>query len=487
MNVLFVSSEAYPLIKTGGLADVSASLPRALLQMKQEVRLLLPAYQSLLEQVKNPRLIAQTYHYGQEIRVLETTLPGTRVKTWLVDCPLAFDRPGNPYVDQTGAPWPDNAFRFALFAQVAVDIALNRIGLNWPVDIVHCNDWQAGLVPALLSLHDQRPASVFTIHNLAYQGLFDKQVFFDLGLPGEFWTMHGVEFHDMFSFIKGGLSYADAISTVSPKYAKEIQTATYGYGLEHLLKFRADRLVGILNGIDTQVWNPGTDSYLVQRYNARTLTDKVNNKSALQQQLGLEVDTEIPMLGLISRLVEQKGLDMILQAIPTLIKVPLQLVFLGSGEPKYEQGLTELAQQYPKSIAAIIGYNEQLSHRIEAASDMYLMPSLFEPCGLNQLYSLRYGTIPIVTPVGGLYDSVVDHAAATPQAPANGFVMEDDSAEALIKTIRRAVTVYQHKSDWLALQRNGMKEDHAWTQSAREYIDLYESASTWLITKNQQI
>lgn len=479
MNTLFVSSEAYPLIKTGGLADVSASLPRALLQKKQDVRLLLPAYQSVLEQVKNAKLIAQTYHYGQAIRVLETTLPGTRVRTWLVDCPLAFDRPGNPYVDETGVPWPDNAFRFALFAQVAVDIALNRIGLNWPVDIVHCNDWQTGLVPALLSLLEQRPATVFTIHNLAYMGLFDKQQFFNLGLPQQLWSLHGVEFHDMFSFIKGGLSYADAISTVSPQYAKEIQTSEFGYGLEHLLEHRSERVVGILNGIDTQVWNPGTDPYILQRYNTRTLADKVHNKTALQQQLGLEMGEKIPMLGLISRLVEQKGLDIILSAMPELMKQKLQLVFLGSGEVKYEKGLSEFAKQYPKNISTTIGYSEQLSHRIEAASDMYLMPSLFEPCGLNQFYSLRYGTIPIVTPVGGLYDSVIDFTDPERKSIANGFVMRNKTDDELVITIHRAVKAFHNKAGWQKLQRNAMKEDYTWSSSAKAYIELYQAAVRW--------
>lgn len=477
MNCLFVTSEAYPLIKTGGLADVSGSLPRALLQLHQDVRILMPAYQSVMQQLERARVIGSTFHYDYHINILQARLPGTRVQVMLVDCPAAFERPGNPYVDDSGEPWADNAFRFAVFSQVAVDVALNRLAFDWPVDIVHCNDWQSGLVPALLSLFEQRPATLFTIHNLAYQGLFDKQAYIDLGLPAELWHMHGVEYHDLFSFIKGGLSYADCVSTVSPQYAIEIQSPELGYGLADLLKYRSDSLFGILNGIDTEVWNPGADNYLVHHYNRRSMSGKDLNKQGLQQHFGLTVDQGLPMIGMISRLVEQKGLDIILQAMPKLVELPLQWVFLGSGQVEYETGLVELSRQYPDRIAVTIGYDEQLSHRIEAASDCYLMPSMFEPCGLNQLYSLRYGTIPIVTRVGGLADSVIDYSSSKDNRfSATGFVMADFTAAALVKAVQRMLAAYQQDDLWKKIQQNAMSQDHSWKHSAASYVELYQRA-----------
>ncbi len=477
MNVLFVTSEVYPLIKTGGLADVSASLPRALLQQNQDVRILVPAYQSLLAKLDKVREIAQTQHYGYTVRILQTTLPSTRVKVLLVDCPALFDRPGNPYLDSTGVEWHDNALRFALLCQVAVDVALNRLAFDWAVDVVHCNDWQSALVPALLSRFEQRPATVFTIHNLAYQGLYPKQTFINLGLPAELWTMHGVEYHDYFSFIKGGLNYADRLNTVSPQYAAEIQTEQFGFGLQDLLLHRSSELSGILNGIDTEVWNPGRDTYLHQKYNTRSLDKKVLNKLALQKQFALTEDSEVPLIGLISRLVEQKGLDLILDSMPELLKMPLQLIFLGSGEALYQAELKKLALAHPDSVAVHIGYDEALSHQMEAACDLYLMPSLFEPCGLNQLYSLRYGTIPLVTAVGGLADSVV---SCTDESRANhtatGFVLKSASAASLVEAVGRALELYAQKDEWKQLQLNAMQQDFSWQASAQEYVRLYQQA-----------
>ena len=477
MNTLFASSEVYPLIKTGGLADVSGSLPRALAQNKQDVRLILPAYQSVLARLKTVKRVAQTRHYDHDVEILQSTLPGSRLKILLVSCPALFDRPGNPYLDETGKEWSDNALRFALFCQVVVDVAMNRLGLDWAVDVVHCNDWQTALVPALLQNFVQRPATVFTIHNLAYQGLYPKQTFIDLGLPGELWTHQGVEFHDNFSFIKGGLNFADRINTVSPQYALEVQTDEFGFGLEKLLQYRAGRLSGILNGIDTEVWNPATDAYLVQKYNRRSLSKKTVNKLALQQHYGLSEGSEIPMIGLVSRLVEQKGLDLILQAISGLIKLPLQWVFLGSGAAQYETELQALATAHPQSVAVTIGYDEQLAHQIEAACDLYLMPSLFEPCGLNQLYSLRYGTIPLVTKVGGLADSVIGFSQETSSdQTATGFDMAHKTAASLVETLRLALDVYRQKEVWSQLQLNAMQQDFSWKKSAADYIELYRLA-----------
>jgi starch synthase len=479
MNILFATSEAYPLIKTGGLADVSGSLPRAMLQLEQDIRIILPAYQSILDKLKTPEIIGQCHHYGYDIRLLKTILPDSKVIVYLVDCPAMFARPGNPYLNAIGEEWQDNALRFALFNQVIVDVALNRLAFDWPVDLVHCNDWQSGLTPALLDQFKKRPATVFTIHNLAYQGIYPKQSYFDLGLPDVLWNFQGLEFHDLFSFIKGGLNFADCINAVSPQYAKEIQTAHFGYGLQDLLQFRSDRLSGILNGIDTDEWNPGTDDYLVAKYNSQSLEKKRVNKADIQQKFGLSHDVSMPIFGLISRLVEQKGIDLILQALPELVKLPLQMVFLGSGQKYYELQLLKWSESYPDKIAVKIGYDEILSHQIEAGCDFFLMPSLFEPCGLNQFYSLRYGTIPVVTRVGGLADSVTDYTYPPEGSTANGFLMQEISSEELYSTIQRALAIYQQADQWKQLQLNAMSIDHSWKSSAMQYLELYKQAISY--------
>ena len=273
-KILYISSEAFPLIKTGGLADVAGSLPSALLKQSQGVRLLLPAYREVLNNMTKKKVIATTIYYNLSLNIIETRLPGSNVVVWLVDCPALFNRPGGPYSDQHGQAWDDNALRFAVFCHAAVDIALNNFQLNWQPDVVHCNDWQSGLVPALLSLHKKRPATIFTIHNLAYQGIFDQQTFYDLHLSGELWHMDGIEYHNQLSFMKGGLAYADKINAVSPHYAEEILLPEYGYGLDGLLRHRKKDLSGILNGIDDKHWNPGTDKYIEHKFNRRTLKIK---------------------------------------------------------------------------------------------------------------------------------------------------------------------------------------------------------------------
>lgn len=476
-KILYISSEAFPLIKTGGLGDVAGSLPRALQKNNQDVRLLLPAYREILDKVKKQKCIAEISHYDRTIRLLETVLPGTTVKTWLVDCPEAFDRAGNPYLDKDNKPWADNAFRFALFAQVAVDIALDRCELNWQPDLIHCNDWQSALVPALLKTHAQRPATLFTIHNLAYQGLFSSETFDELKLPAELWGIDGLEFHDQLSFIKGGLIFADRISTVSPTYAVEIQHKKFGCGLDGLLAHRKSHLSGITNGIDTDVWNPGTDKHLIQNYNRRNLSGKANNKSQLQRQMKIPVNKKIPVLGMVSRLVEQKGLDSILSAMKDLLSLPLQIVILGSGQEKYETELLKWSEKHPEKLSVTVGYDENLSHQIEAGADMFLMPSIFEPCGLNQLYSLRYATLPVASHVGGLADTVVDTNESTIEdETANGFIVEDDTADALTETIKKALSYYENQTIWKQLQQNAMLPDRSWQSSAELYIELYEQA-----------
>jgi len=477
LRILFASSEARPLIKTGGLGDVAGSLPRALLDLHLDVRLIIPAYATAVGQLGDTKIIAQFSEGADTVTLREGLLPNSPLKVWLVDAPGYFDRPGNPYLDSNGQPWADNAERFALFSRIVTRLALNQAGLNWAPDIVHCNDWQTGLVPALLELSAQRPATVFTIHNLAYQGLFPAHNLQQLGLPASWWSHHTLEFHGQLSFIKGGLVFADRINTVSPGYAREIQTAEFGNGLEGLLRHRSAVLSGILNGIDTEEWNPATDPLLKKQYDVNNLSGKQANKQALQSALGLPQKPGTPLMGLISRLVMQKGIDVILDAIPDLVKLPLQLVLLGSGDPVLETRLTTLAKQHPNKLAVSIGFDEALAHRIEAGVDMYLMPSRFEPCGLNQMYSLRYGSVPIVRNVGGLADTVIDTSAKTlANGTANGFVVNTDDRLALLKTIKRALRRYRDKTQWQQLQITGMKQDLSWHNSAQEYLALYRQA-----------
>ena len=478
-KILFVASEALPLMKTGGLGDVCGSLPQALDTLGADVRLLLPGYRDALQQAGRLKTVAQFHlpSLAQQVTLLEGRLPGTRVKVWLIDFPPAYDRPGNPYLNAHGHPWHDNAARFALLAEVAVAIARGAVGLPWRPEVVHAHDWQAGLVPALLAQEPTRPATVFTIHNLAYQGVFPYDTFQSLRLPASLWSLHALEFHGQMSFIKGGIAFADRITTVSPTYAREIQTPEHGYGMDGLLRHRAARLSGILNGIDMRAWNPARDPHLDSPYSARQLAHKIQNKTALQQEFSLRVDAAPALFGMVSRLVDQKGVDLLLEALPTLLRLPLQLVVLGTGDTQHEQALRAQAALYPDQLAVLVGYDEAIAHRIQAGADFFLMPSRFEPCGLSQLYSLRYGTIPIVRRVGGLADTVVDadsmHIAA---GTATGIVFEEASAEALTVAVQRALALQSEPRNWKKVQQTGMRQDFSWHHSATEYLELYETA-----------
>ncbi|MCG3168913.1 MAG: Glycogen synthase [Pseudomonadales bacterium] len=479
MRVLFVSSEIHPLIKTGGLADVSASLPRALQTLGHQVTLLMPAYRDALAAASalGVRLIATHTIDGQHVRLLQTRLPRARNRVWLLDCPPLFDRPGNPYQGPDGHDYPDNAERFALLCHAAALLAEDRLGIGWRPEVVHSNDWQSALVPLLLQDVRPRPALVFTIHNLAYQGLFPAATLQRLALPARYWHPDALEFHGMLSFIKAGIVFADRVNTVSPRYASEIQQPAFGYGLDGLLRHRAAVLNGILNGIDDREWNPARDAALAQRYGTTTLGRKSANKRALQQELGLASDEGTPLFAFIGRLVEQKGIDLLLAALPELVRHPAQAAILGSGETASEDALAALAQAHPGRIAFRAGYDEALAHRIEAGADVFLMPSRFEPCGLNQMYSLRYGTVPVVHAVGGLADTVVD---ATPEAladgSANGFHFLTDTPEALLAAARRALALHADPEAWRRLQLSGMRADLSWRRSARAYEQLYASA-----------
>ncbi len=476
MKILFASSEAHPLIKTGGLADVSGALPKALHDLKQDVRLILPAYQDLLPRAGRIREVSRLQITGSSdpVRVLEGRLPDSEVRVYLVDVPRCFDRPGNPYTGPDGSDWPDNAQRFAGFDRAIVELAMDRAGLDWRPDVVHCNDWQTGLVPALLSLESTPPATVFTVHNLAYQGLFDWASFQALDLPYAWWSMTALEFHQQLSFIKGGLVFADRLTTVSPTYAEEIRTPAYGCGLDGLLTHRAQDLVGILNGADYRQWDPAIDPLLEHHYSRRSIKGKAANKASLQKAFGLPAEPRIPLFAHVGRLVEQKGIDLVLELLPELMQRDLQFVILGSGQATLEAALRSAQPRYPDRLGVRIGYDEALSHHIEAGADAFLMPSRFEPCGLNQIYSLRYGTLPIVRRTGGLADTVIDaNHAALDSGTATGFVFEAATPESLLAAIDRALTLYAKRTAWTRVVKTAMGQDYSWVRSAKRYLALY--------------
>ncbi|MBZ0068603.1 MAG: glycogen synthase GlgA [Thiobacillus sp.] len=487
-KILFVASEAYPLVKTGGLGDVIGSLPHALHAGGADIRLVLPGYRSLLRQLDQVKILGWCDVRGADgivsARVLETHHPDLAFPLWVVDCPTLFDRPGNPYVSASGQDWPDNAERFAVFSRVAALLAQDALDIGWQPEVVHTHDWQTGLVAAFLADQPVRPKTVFTIHNLAYSGYFSHGDFVRLQLPSHWWSSEGVEFHGGFSMLKGGVVYADAVTTVSPTYAAEICTPAFGYGLDGLLLSRQHKLHGILNGIDTAVWNPSTDEYLPAHFSpGRIQPGKRRNKQALLERFLPQPDEaalKAPLLGMVGRLVEQKGIDWVLAAMPVLLaETDTRFVVLGSGQIAYEQKLTRLAKQHPDRVFVEIGYDEPLAHLIEAGADMFMMPSRFEPCGLNQMYSLHYGTPPIVYKTGGLADTVVDASKATlKDATANGFVFDTPDVAAFLDAIWRALDVYRKPAQWRGLQQTGMRQSFGWSESADHYLSLYSSSSS---------
>lgn len=478
MRILFASSEAYPLIKTGGLADVSGSLPPAVAGLGHDVRLILPAYASIKRQGNWKTLPPLELEAGpQEVRLLYGKLPGTDLPVYLLDAPLLFGREGNPYTAPDGQGWPDNYLRFGLFGRAITALALGEAGLDWRPDLVHCSDWQTGLAPALLSQHPDRPSTVFTIHNLAYQGIFPRETFQELQLPDELWSSGGLEFYGQLSFIKGGLAYADRITTVSPTYAREILSTRFGNGLEGLLNHRADVLKGILNGIDETTWDPYHDRYIPKPYDPNDKESRRHCRADLCKSLNLKDTPDAPpLLGFIGRLVEQKGIDLILSVIePLLSEGRIRAVILGSGEARFEQALKGLFARYPGRLAVHIGYDEALAHRIEAGADAFLMPSRFEPCGLNQMYSLRYGTPPLAHRTGGLADTIVDASPENLSAGiANGFLFDEPSETALSACLDRLLALWD-TPDWENLIRVGTQASFGWNRSAEEYSKLYKS------------
>lgn len=466
LKILFVTSEVRPLIKTGGLADVSSSLPAALRDLGLDCRILVPGYPAVLEQCGTLTLVATLpATLLGPARLLTGLMPDTRVPIYVLDAPLAYQRPGGPYLDTNGVDHADNAERFALLSQVAAQLCEPHNALDWQPDCLHVNDWQTGLAPAYLHFSGRPVPSLITIHNLAFQGVYEASLLSTLGLPSESFAVHGLEYYGGLSFLKAGLFYSDWITTVSPRYAMEIQDEPLGMGMQGLLGQRSHRLTGILNGIDTADWNPSSDLHLAHSFTYRAMAGKRRCKAALQAELGLAQSAEVPLFGVVSRLTHQKGLDWILQIAQGLLAQGGQLAILGTGEPLLEAGFRQLALQHPTQVAAFIGYDEGLSHRIEAGADLFLMPSRFEPCGLNQMYSQRYGTLPVVRDTGGLADSVRDGV--------DGFSFMGDTAHALWLTVERALAAYHDRPLWRRLQQTAMRKDSSWEKSAREYAALY--------------
>jgi starch synthase len=488
MRIVFASSEAAPFSKTGGLADVSAALPKALSALGHDVTLITPFYPQQQSHWPAQQLPLQRLDFELEIPVADrqvpaaayrTGYPQSNVRVLLVDQPSYFDRSG--LYQERERDYRDNSERFIFFSRAVLQLA-ERLQLQ--PDIVHSNDWQTGLIPALLKAeYADRPGfphtgAVFTIHNLAFQGQFWHWDMLLTGLDWKYFNWRQMEFFGQLNLLKTGIVFADMVTTVSPTYAREIQTPDYGCGLNGVLSSRQADLVGILNGIDLDVWHPAHDPHLPFTYNADTVTEgKRVCKALLQQQMGLPQREDVPLFGMISRMTSQKGFDLLADCLPRILQLPLQMVFLGSGDSTYEQLIQRTAQQHPDQVACKIGYHEPLSHLIEAGSDVFLMPSQYEPCGLNQMYSLQYGTVPIVRAVGGLADSVVD---ASPDrladGTATGFCFGPYRSDLLFGQVQRAVEMFPDRVMWRKLQQAGMSRDWSWTRSAGEYLEVYARA-----------
>ncbi|OAN51455.1 starch synthase [Paramagnetospirillum marisnigri] len=481
MRVLFASSEVFPLIKTGGLADVSGALPAALAEAGTDIRILMPGYPEAMDKAGAKRdvgLLGDPLAIGAEARLVSGKLPESGVPVWLVDCPALFDRAGGPYQDAQGRDWPDNALRFGLLSRVAAQLCTDGSPAKWRPHVLHCNDWQTGLAPAYLHAWEflSRPGTVFTVHNIAYQGQFAAEMVARLGFPPEMYAVDGLEYYDSLSFLKGGLFYSDKLTTVSPRYAKEVQTPAFGCGIEGLLARRSSDLVGILNGADYAVWNPATDPHLVHPFKPGDLAAKARNKAALQVELGLAQNADAPLMVIVSRLNDHKGMDLVLGVLPTILGMGAQVAVVGAGDRALEDGFRAVASAHPTQVAARIGYSEELAHRLMAGGDMLLMPSRFEPCGLTQFYAFRYGTVPVAHATGGLADTLVDTGYDTLMTgTANGFVFEHCNAGAFRWAVERAVGLYAKKDQWKKIVKSCVSQDFSWGRSASRYLDLYKS------------
>jgi len=481
LRVLSVASEAVPLVKTGGLADVVGALPEAVAAHDVRMTLLLPGYPAVMRAIGKARqLHAYPSLLGEPARLLAAKLGSHPLI--VLDAPAYFAREGSPYGNGEGKDWPDNWRRFAAIGRAAADLAGGLVkGKRF--DVVHAHDWQAAMAPAYLRfapLAGSRPLpSVMTIHNMAFQGWFGAEVFAGLDLPQSAWSMHGVEYHGGVGFLKAGLEAASVITTVSPTYAAEIRDPQFGMGLEGLILSRGDRVRGILNGIDTAQWNPETDHEIPARYDARKLDRRLRNKRALEEEFGLEAGpdgTEAPLFVVISRLTWQKGMDVLVEALDHLVGSGARLAVLGSGDATMERAFRQAATRHPGRVGVMIGYDEALSHRMQAGGDAILIPSRFEPCGLTQLYGLAYGCVPVVARTGGLADTVIDANIAAIQAGvATGIQFDRVDLPTLCAAISRAVALHRDGARWRQLQRNGMRCDFSWETSGKAYADLYRS------------
>jgi starch synthase len=475
VKILFVASEGLPYSKTGGLADVVEGLPRALVALGHEVAVLLPRYHG--NKAGSVLVSSVSTALGEKMRfpAIVEAAPVKGVRYFLVDDPPYFDRP-QLYGDKNG-DYPDNAERFAEFSHVAIEV-IKRV---WLPDVVHCHDWQSALVPVLLrTLHANDPVVrslpvILTIHNLGYQGHFPRETMRAVGLPDTLFTMDALEFYGKVNYLKGGLIFADYLTTVSRRYAKEIQTAEFGWGLEGVIRNRADRLVGILNGVDYGAWSPESDALIAQNYSVHNLEGKKACKRDLLAAFHLaEENFERPLIGIVSRFADQKGFDLIAEIAAEMMKENISLVALGTGEPRYEKLFKSLADKNPGRVGVKIGYDNSLAHKIEAGADLFLMPSRYEPCGLNQIYSLRYGTVPVVRATGGLDDTIQNYSAKSQQG--TGFKFDEYEGSALLGSIRAALKAYRDPKVWQTIQANGMAKDYSWKASAAAYVTLYEAA-----------
>lgn len=470
-RVLLVTPEVLPLAKTGGLADVCAALPKALARHGADVRYLMPAYESALERVCAPRLAA---HLGAlvgvpALRLIEATMPGTGLPVWLLDCPALYRRPGTLYQDPEGADWPDNWLRFGLLAHAAARIALGEAGLDWRPDAVHCHDWHTGLAPYLIGrAAAPRPRTLFTVHNAAFQGNFPGEHAAQLGVAFE-----AMEFWGRISFLKAGIRFADRINTVSPTYARELRTPEYGCGMEGLFEQRAADLVGILNGIDTERWDPARTDGIAARYSADAPQGKSACKASLQTELGLATDPQAPLIAFASRITWQKMADVTLAQLPAMLNAcpRMQFALLGTGERALERGFQALAPHFPGRVSVRVGYAEDDERRLQAGADVLLHGSRYEPCGLAHKIAMRYGALPVVRRTGGLADTVSEGE--------NGFVFDAPTGEALQAALERCLNVYAREPDaWRAMRSRAMRGDYSWERPALQYLDLYGVAQS---------
>jgi starch synthase len=473
MKILFAASEIYPLIKTGGLADVAGALPVALRNKGHDIKLIMPAYQGILNKVAP---IQKSINLGNpfgvgDLLLLETHIPDNDTPIWLLQCQALYEREDGPYVDKNGVDFQDNHLRFAAFSWAIATLALHGNLIDWQADILHLNDWQTGFAAAYLkSWKVNHIPIVTTVHNLRYNGSFDMDQFSATHLSPELLSMHGMEFYGRFSGLKAGLVYADAVTTVSPTYAQEILTPEYGDGLDGTLRAMQDKLIGILNGVDYNQWSPEKDPLISQNYDLNSLNLKQKNKLALLRENALSEELDYPVFGVVSRLTEQKGLDLVLQVMPALLEKGARLIVLGSGDKHLESGYLELQRNYPQQVAVRIGYFEDYSHRIQAGIDALLIPSRFEPCGLTQLYALKYATLPIVRQTGGLADTVFEEGEK-----ANGFAFKEADIESLKAAMERCMACFQDTNRWQQKQQNAMGYDYSWEAVTDQWIELYQS------------